>query len=643
MELLFLWIENFRGIEKQPFNFSSLLNFTVKVSNDSTELRPSYIIEVNRNHEFISLFSDNILNITGIIGRNGTGKSSLLHCLKLMTGQLARLTSPLIFSILDRKKNQILTYYYSNGGVKEMLPLNVSIVVLDHTLNNQFDISGAKPYSINRLQGEKGTISGLDFDFKDISTCFYSNSFDSHREVIYDGIINLSSNYKIDEFLKTYVRREIEKEKRKKKAVEREITLWPSHIAEFHKLEVRSMLRFLAYANRRKAGLIPDLPKSVLVNFNFDDYDLIVNKGSLEHPLSDIIKKIHEQSSKIIFQQKSEIDRFYNLILLCTLYYYVRWHIENRRSSILENQIPALENLSNQFSFENLQSILVEIPKLSTISGINVMRHVISDQFLKSLKKVEIISDRGSDQKSRFEFKINNALWPVLSAVYNLSYVDAITFIDYEWNGGLSTGEEAYLRHFSRLNDIRPKIKGDTLWLLIDEGDLYFHPQWQKAYLDSLLTYVSFLFHNRKVQIILTTHSPFIASDLPKQNLIFLTKDGHNCKVADENVQSETFGANIHELFSNSFFIHNGLMGDFAKGKINEAIEWCNSKERFSRKEVEYYKSLVRIIGEPLIRYKLLEMIAAKIGDNTETARLRSQRDEINRRLKEIENDSNKE
>jgi hypothetical protein len=84
-------------------------------------------------------------------------------------------------------------------------------------------------------------------------------------------------------------------------------------------------------------------------------------------------------------------------------------------------------------------------------------------------------------------------------------------------------------------------------------------------------------------------------------------------------------------------------MGDFAKGKINEAIEWCNSKERFSRKEVEYYKSLVRIIGEPLIRYKLLEMIAAKIGDNTETARLRSQRDEINRRLKEIENDSNKE
>jgi hypothetical protein len=67
MELLFLWIENFRGIEKQPFNFSSLLNFTVKISDDSTELQPSYIIEVVDNPDFVPLFSDNILNITGII------------------------------------------------------------------------------------------------------------------------------------------------------------------------------------------------------------------------------------------------------------------------------------------------------------------------------------------------------------------------------------------------------------------------------------------------------------------------------------------------------------------------------------------------------------------------------------------------
>jgi len=642
MELLFLWIENFRGIEKQPFNFSSILNFTVKVASDSSELRPSYIVEVNPNPEFVSLFPENISNITGIIGKNGTGKSSLLHCLKLMAGQLARLTSPLIFSILDRKTNRVLTYYYSEGGIKEMLPLNVSIVVPDPALGNKFVISEAKPYSINRLQGEKGSINGLDFDFKDISTCFYSNSFDSHREVIYDGIINISSNYKIDEFLKTYLRREIEKEKKRKKTEEREITLWPSHIAEFHKLEVRSTLRFLAYANRRKKGLIPDLPKSILVNFNFDDYKLIISKGSLEYPLSNIIKKIHEQSSKIVFQEKNEVERFYNLILLCTLYYYVRWNMEDRRSSVLENQIPALENLSNQFSFEHLQRILIEVPKHSTISGINVTRHVISEQFYNSLKKVEFISDGGPNQKSRFEFKINNSLWPVLSAVYNLSYVDAITFIDYEWNGGLSSGEEAFLKHFSRLNDIRPRIKSDTLWLLIDEGDLYFHPQWQKGYLDNLLTYISFLFHNKSVQIILTTHSPFIVSDLPKQNLVFLTKRDGKCVVADEKLQSETFGANIHELFSNSFFIHDGLMGDFAKNKINELMDWCNSNKRPSEKEIDYYKSLVKIIGEPLIRYKLLEMIAAKTGENTETARLRSQRAEIDRRLKEIGNDSNK-
>ena len=640
MELLFLWIENFRSVHKQAFNFSSSLTFTILPASDTSVQRPAYSIKIDLNPQFVNLFPADILNITGLIGKNGSGKSSLLHCLKLLTGQFARLTSPLIFSILDRSSKHVYTYYYGGGGIREMKILTVSLVP-SHSVSNQYKVMDGKPYTISRLQGEKGTVSGLDFDIKKIATCFYSNSFDSHRETIYEGVINISSNFLVDDFLKKYIKKEIEKSKRKK-ARERELVLWPSDIAEFHKLELRSTLRFLAYANRRKTGQIPDLPKSLTIEFNFDDYEYLINVPSSEIAISEVVTTIHEHASKLILQEKSAPNRFYNLILLCTFYYYLRWHIAHRSEYILKNH-PSLQNLSEKFSFRNLQHILFEISNISSVSSINIMRYVTSENFSTALKKVKFIVDK-SDTKTHFEFKINNALWPVLSAIYNLSHVEEIIFIDYAWNGGLSTGEEAYLKHFSRLNDVRPLIRNETLWLLIDEGDLYFHPQWQKGYLDNLLRYVSFLFHNRKVQIILTTHSPFIVSDLPKQNLIFLKKgDDGMCIVADEKLQSETFGANIHELFSNSFFIHDGLMGEFAKNKINEVITCCKSSKPLTQQQTSYFKSLIGIIGEPLIKYKLVEMLASKVGDNTEEARLQSQRDEIERRLNELRrNDPNK-
>ena len=38
----------------------------------------------------------------------------------------------------------------------------------------------------------------------------------------------------------------------------------------------------------------------------------------------------------------------------------------------------------------------------------------------------------------------------------------------------------------------------------------------------------------------------------------------------------ETFGANIHTLLSHGFFMKDGLMGEFAKDKIDTAIKYLN-------------------------------------------------------------------
>jgi len=151
-----------------------------------------------------------------------------------------------------------------------------------------------------------------------------------------------------------------------------------------------------------------------------------------------------------------------------------------------------------------------------------------------------------------------------------------------------------------------------------------------------LISYVKFLFPRNKVQIIITTHSPFIASDLPKQNLICLVKNKNTgaCEVIDKKTQKETFGSNIHELFADSFFIEGALIGDFAMKEINDIIGKLQNPAPLN--DIEDVRSKIRIIGEPIIKTKLSEMLAEKIGDNAEKARLRSQQEYIINRLKEL-------
>ncbi len=205
-------------------------------------------------------------------------------------------------------------------------------------------------------------------------------------------------------------------------------------------------------------------------------------------------------------------------------------------------------------------------------------------------------------------------------------------FLHFHW-WGLSSGEEAMLSLYSRFNSVAKEIKESKekfVLILIDEGEVGFHPEWQRTYLKNLIDFFPQIYPDKQIQIILTTHSPFLASDLPKENIIFLQKgkkgevfsDGTDaegkCIVVDGlNEKKQTFGANIHTLFSDSFFLDGGLIGEFAKGKINEIIEFYkkvkilfeenNSENNHVKQYYEFqysniakdnFKKIQKLIGE---------------------------------------------
>jgi hypothetical protein len=192
----------------------------------------------------------------------------------------------------------------------------------------------------------------------------------------------------------------------------------------------------------------------------------------------------------------------------------------------------------------------------------------------------------------------------------------------------MSTGEKAYLNLFSRLHHGVHTLQShsnisnsELIYFLIDEPATGFHPQWQKEYLFKLLEFlkarVDVRFH-----IIISSHSSFLISDLQKEDVLAFSGNKNLYEI--EN----TFGANIHELLADSFFLQNGFIGDFAKNKIEDLLNYLIFNENKATdstnlrpKETwdnESAQNIINIIGEPLIKNRLQELYDEKFKSISE-------------------------
>ncbi|PRB04084.1 hypothetical protein CQ046_07600 [Chryseobacterium sp. MYb7] len=152
--------------------------------------------------------------------------------------------------------------------------------------------------------------------------------------------------------------------------------------------------------------------------------------------------------------------------------------------------------------------------------------------------------------------------------------------------------------------------------IIFDEIELYSHPDFQRTFLNDLLKAINSVYQRYdNLNILFITHSPFILSDIPKQNVLFL-KDG----AVDTFDRASTFAANISDLLVNSFFFSNEiksglLMGEFAEETINKTIHWIKGAKKSEKSfnqikdDFDYHRQIIKIIDEPILRLKLAEML----------------------------------
>ena len=247
-------------------------------------------------------------------------------------------------------------------------------------------------------------------------------------------------------------------------------------------------------------------------------------------------------------------------------------------------------------------------------------------------------------QKSSFIYSIDDLVPPPIFDV-NICLRNNETGDDVQFET-LSSGERqqvysisSLLYHLSNINSVWFDTNGqrvvyDHLNVILEEIELYFHPELQRTYLKRLFDGIKQVDipNIKSLNICFVTHSPFVLSDIPARNILALKKDTRDT----EKISLSTFGANIHEMLKNSFFLKNGSIGDYASWVITQIIESLQNvadKKEIINTDVELHNKIM-LIDEPIIRNVLLREYHKFYPLNSKEQEIA----ELKKKLAELEN-----
>lgn len=581
MELLYLYVHNDKKcIKGCEYNFSPNYKFTYNVATKT------FHMEWHKDNLPNRWFGNNILNITAIIGKNASGKTNLIECI--------------IKSLCGKGGGWII---YLHEG---QLYTNVSLLYSD--IKFSFDIKQFSRWG-----------SPLDGNFNekinDTGVIFYSTSMDrplSNKNSYYSTFKDISNAFLLRKHIS-------------------EIGHTPefAHISDIDVMQTGDIFRLLLFLIHTH-----DISQNLLSSFELPGYFEITfhayNYSTIDHPtykkLSDGLTESFQDQLKLkiiqrIFASSSIPDTW------------------NETTSFEE--VISVLNTRTEYDY-NIYGLLL---KLFQRKGI-----IYKQPLQRALM--------GGDEPLTFGVCIDFIDYAFVNALYHYYYALPIALpyasnraldenISNAWitiNYGVSSGERILYTLLSRIfgaifdkqgeiHHVRERVivnshnfDGKTLILLLDEPDIQLHPEWQQKFLNMLLSAFAKFFPKVMFQIIVTSHSPILISDIPKSNILFIEKRDGYSYVCSAMKHKETFAANIHTLYNDSFFLDGIPIGDFAKGKIQEIYNRLNSANFSSQILKEIYR-----IGEPIIREFLLKKYDSKCQNLTPDIRKQYLIEELNK------------
>lgn len=172
--------------------------------------------------------------------------------------------------------------------------------------------------------------------------------------------------------------------------------------------------------------------------------------------------------------------------------------------------------------------------------------------------------------------------------------------------------------HLLNLKSIpESQVKYYHINIVLDEIEVCFHPEYQRMFIARMLELLVERLHLNAsfgIHIWLTTHSPFILSDIPGE-LISYMENGR--MLTKEELEARKIrppmAGNISELLHQSFFLHEGFIGEFARQKILSLVKFLRDGESGSiHWDCEQARLFIDGISEPYIHKQLMMLYENK-------------------------------
>lgn len=317
--------------------------------------------------------------------------------------------------------------------------------------------------------------------------------------------------------------------------------------------------------------------------------------------LSYLSKRVHNSAEK------------QNILLLYLIYTFANLNLHHNSMSygnMLRETVNSLNSRDNwlleeikrsSLSFNELENVYNEID-LSKLKG--DLEYCLKDLFNLS----KLIDDHGlahaqvNTSVCKVEdYELIDEISEIISGLPN----EMVNNIRLGWRG-ISTGELAYSHIFSETFHylISMASAEDHSIIFIDEVDLYLHPEWQRVFIFKFITLINYCHQYSKSampQIIITTHSPIITGDFLPRDIVSLYEEIDEFGDRRTTVKpSLGFGTNISDLYLKGMHL-KAIFGEHSKRHIDKIIK--DGQEGFL---TEFDKALIEQMSDNHIKKYLL-------------------------------------
>lgn len=167
----------------------------------------------------------------------------------------------------------------------------------------------------------------------------------------------------------------------------------------------------------------------------------------------------------------------------------------------------------------------------------------------------------------------------------------------------LSSGQFAFLHLYAALGSALSRLSASEeetpVFVMIDEGEMFFHLAWQREYIQGLLEFIEgFAESKRPVHVVIATHSLIVAADSPPYSLFDVQK----------GIECNGFGFGPRATLDDVYGVRT-FAGKYTEKMIDQLTGFLKNPNRKATPKV---RALANALAEPQLKEYVMRAIRTR-------------------------------